>query len=719
MADKVQKQLEDLVPDLQELLSQELFSLKEVKNIIERRRGFEFEIISPDPAVSLDSYKKYIEYELELDKIIESRYRKMKKANKLKGIDTNEIINGDKSKIDLNYSGTSRKRLRVDMNNKRHIHRIFRRCLSRFISNTEVYNSYLSFCRQIKANKLFERVIMNGLSKNPNDENLWLILGSYVLKNRGIIASKNIIQRSLRIIPNNVNLILYLYKLEVKSLMEIVNTYGEDKESIEESISKCYIIFEYGCDNLSEEDSVKFYFSILSIMNQLLSLEEHKDRVEELLEKINGKMEGRRIPIIRLYNYQIKILEHLIWKSTSTGLVSTSDSTDTSTSTSGKEIDKDREDVLLRMFNECCTGGTNINPSKDSNKGMLIPVLQFIYNTVTSKNTENMEVDDDITEIMIDVNPSKGVEERLVNELNNDMGSSNKVNIDSDKEFLIKNYCIIENVYYICLLGSVPEYYDVKECKYTSNIANNEQLKKVKEVYSSYLVSRIEEIVKFTLELNPGDINEIYYHMKVLVHLSEKEDIKNNVRSKLLEKINGIMEKITTIKGLIGVNDELVQIILKLNVDIELKKKVFMSFKSLALNHFKFFINRIFKSEMSISEMIELFLIFYKHNEEYENLKIFLNKLGNMEEFSKFITRNSKYIDVRMYNDLIVYMTDRMEGKMEEMSTNDIEVSEVIKDVNILNGLLENKNMEVSRENKQKISNLNVKLSLFNRSIKV
>ncbi|UKJ89280.2 hypothetical protein MACJ_002528 [Theileria orientalis] len=717
MADKVQKQLEDLVPDLQELLSQELFSLKEVKNIIEKRRGFEFEIISPDPATSLDSYKKYIEYELELDKIIESRYRKMKKANKVKGIDTNGILNRGKSKIDSNYSETSRKRLRIDVNNKRHIHRIFRRCLNRFISNTEVYNSYLSFCRQIKANKLFERVIMNGLSKNPNDENLWLILGSYVLKNRGIIASKNIIQRSLRIIPNNVNLILYLYQLEVKSLMEIVSTYGEDKESIEESISKCYIIFEYGCENLKEEDSVKFYFSTLSIMNQLLSLEEHKERLEDLLEKINTKMEERKIPIIRLYNHQIKLLEHIISKSTTTGAVDTSESADTSTSTSGKELEKDTEDVLLIMFNECYTGGTSTNTSKDYNKGLLIPVLQFIYNTIASKNHENIE-EADLTEIMIDVNPSDGVEERLANEFN-DMGGSTAVHIDGDKEYLIKNYCIIENVYYLCLLGSIPEYYDSKSCKYTSNIANNEQLKRLKGVYSGYLVSRIDEIVKFTLELTPRDINEIYYHMKLLVHLSEIEDNKKDVRSKLLGKINGILEKIVTIRGLVGVNDELVQMILKLNVDFELKKKVFMNFKSLALHNFKFFINRMFSSQLSINEMIELFLIFYKHNEENANLRIFLNKFDNLEEFSKFMKRNSEYIDEKIYNELIAYMADKMEAKVEEMNANEMEVSKVINDVNTLNGWLGNKRIELNRENKQKISNLKVKLSLFNCSINV
>lgn len=84
MADKVQKQLEDFVPDLQELLSQDLFSQNEIKKIIEKRREFEFDIISPDPNISLDSYKKYIKYELELDKLIESRYRKIKKSNNTK-----------------------------------------------------------------------------------------------------------------------------------------------------------------------------------------------------------------------------------------------------------------------------------------------------------------------------------------------------------------------------------------------------------------------------------------------------------------------------------------------------------------------------------------------------------------------------------------------------------------------------------------------------------
>ncbi|BAM41596.1 uncharacterized protein TOT_030000860 [Theileria orientalis strain Shintoku] len=707
MADKVQKQLEDLVPDLQELLSQELFSLKEVKNIIERRRVFEFEIISPDPAVALDSYKKYIEYELELDKIIESRYRKMKKTNRLKGIDINGIIKEDISKGDSNYRGTSRKKLRVDVNNKRHIHRIFRRCLSRFISNTEMYNSYLSFCRQIKANRLFERVIMNGLSKNPNDENLWLILGSYVLKNRGIIASKNIIQRSLRIMPNNVNLILYLYQLEVKSLTEIAATYGEDKESIEESISKCHIIFEYGFENLKEEDAVKLYFSTLSIMNQLLNLKEHKDLLEELLEKINSKMKGRRIPIVRLYNHQINMLENMVSKSANRRLVGTSGSADDGTSASAKESEEE-EDALLRMFGECYTDATTTRTAKDSSKGMLIPVLQFICNTIASKNTEDIEAKDNYTEIRIDVNPSTEVEERPVNELSDDMdGNGNELYIDGDKEYLIKNYCIIENVYYLCLLGRVPEYYDVKECKYTSNMANTEQLKKLEEVYANYMRRRREEVVKFALELSPEDVNEIYYHIKLLVQLAKLEDVEKSVGRKLQKKIKEMLEKLTTIRGLIRVSDELAQMILKLKVDFELKRRAYANFKSLALNHFKFFINSMFSSQLSVDEKIEVFLICYKHNEEYENLKIFLNKLENMEEFVKFTEGNSEHLDEKIYNELVAYMTDEMEAKVERMSTSEIEVSELIKEVSRLNGWIGNRNMEVSRENKQKISNLN------------
>ncbi|XP_954743.1 uncharacterized protein TA02655 [Theileria annulata] len=307
MADRVQKQLEDFAPDLRELLLRDLFTLKEIKSIVDRRRKFEFDIISPDPNLSLISYKNYIKYELELDKLLQSRYRKSKLMNKNKNSNHSTINNTNKSNI------PGRKKFLVEVNNKRYIHRIFRRCINRFIGNIEMYQLYLNYCKKIKSFKLFEKVLVNGISKNPNEEILWLIFASYVLKNKGIRASKNIIQKSLRILPNSLNLLSFLLNLQVKIILNSLNDTNntgtdntlknsdDSKESnleltefttvdspISGEVDKCWIIYKYAHNNLNEADLNLFNDEIISIISKIPSKSPLlKKSLDQLLNNIN------------------------------------------------------------------------------------------------------------------------------------------------------------------------------------------------------------------------------------------------------------------------------------------------------------------------------------------------------------------------------------------------------------------------------------------------
>lgn len=82
MAARVQQQLEDMVPELRKLKELQLFNEDEVRDIVKHRRKYEYMVISTDPAFARNSYKEYISYELELDRLLQGRLRKAQKLSK-------------------------------------------------------------------------------------------------------------------------------------------------------------------------------------------------------------------------------------------------------------------------------------------------------------------------------------------------------------------------------------------------------------------------------------------------------------------------------------------------------------------------------------------------------------------------------------------------------------------------------------------------------------
>lgn len=76
MAARVQQQLEDMVPELRKLKELQIFNEEEVREIVKRRRKYEYMVISTDPVFARNSYREYISYELELDRLLQRRLRK-------------------------------------------------------------------------------------------------------------------------------------------------------------------------------------------------------------------------------------------------------------------------------------------------------------------------------------------------------------------------------------------------------------------------------------------------------------------------------------------------------------------------------------------------------------------------------------------------------------------------------------------------------------------
>ncbi len=71
MTERVALQMESMIPELSDYQERELFSEFEIKQIVQKRRDFEYKINRKIPLLA--DFKRYIEYELHLEQLRKKR----------------------------------------------------------------------------------------------------------------------------------------------------------------------------------------------------------------------------------------------------------------------------------------------------------------------------------------------------------------------------------------------------------------------------------------------------------------------------------------------------------------------------------------------------------------------------------------------------------------------------------------------------------------------
>lgn len=177
MADKVQRVMEDMVPELLDLGKRKVFSKEEIREIIKHRRNFEYKIASRTPI--LRDFLEYLSHEYELERIRNTRT----KALKLK-----KRTIGDYSIIRL-------------------IHFIFKRALRKFPSDEKLWLQNIDFCLKSGSSKALQRSLISALKHNPNNSVFWLIMSDRELQNGNSKEARSAILLGLRV--NKSSLILW------------------------------------------------------------------------------------------------------------------------------------------------------------------------------------------------------------------------------------------------------------------------------------------------------------------------------------------------------------------------------------------------------------------------------------------------------------------------------------------------------------------------------
>ncbi|ETO64412.1 hypothetical protein F444_18048 [Phytophthora nicotianae P1976] len=186
MADKVQITMEKMVPELEDLQARKIFSADEIRQIVDKRRGFEYSL-QRMPLRKIDAMR-YIEYELKLDALRAARKERLGLV---------KVTLGD-------TAGTKR------------VHNIFDRVLFKHRGSVELWLQYVAFCKREGSSRVLSAVFSRALQSHPRSAELWIEAASYEFGvNLNVESARVLMQRAIRLNKHNQKLWLEYFRLEL------------------------------------------------------------------------------------------------------------------------------------------------------------------------------------------------------------------------------------------------------------------------------------------------------------------------------------------------------------------------------------------------------------------------------------------------------------------------------------------------------------------------
>lgn len=166
----MQQIMEQMLPELEDLIDKGIFTEKEVKQIIQKRRNFEYQMNRR--AIRKIDVLRYVTYEQNLDTLRQLRKERL-------GI---------------------KKGTMSDSSGKRRVHFIFNRACNRFRFDIKLWFQYFDYCVRSKSSKLLSKAFAKCLQLHPHNSALWIRAASWEFQhNQNISNARMLMQRALRI----------------------------------------------------------------------------------------------------------------------------------------------------------------------------------------------------------------------------------------------------------------------------------------------------------------------------------------------------------------------------------------------------------------------------------------------------------------------------------------------------------------------------------------
>jgi U3 small nucleolar RNA-associated protein 6 len=175
MADTVQILMEKMIPELEDLQQKKLFIPEEIRQIVQKRRDFEY-MMKRIPMQKVDALR-YIEYEANLEALRQKRKERSGMVNLVASFEKDTIR---ELTILCAFDFVGLKKTSVsDFAGVRRIHSIFDRLLYKHRGSIDLWLQYINFCKNDGSEKILSKVFSRALQVHPRSEEIWIEAASH------------------------------------------------------------------------------------------------------------------------------------------------------------------------------------------------------------------------------------------------------------------------------------------------------------------------------------------------------------------------------------------------------------------------------------------------------------------------------------------------------------------------------------------------------------
>eukprot|EP00218_Dolichomastix_sp_CCMP3274_P008299 CAMPEP_0170135540 /NCGR_PEP_ID=MMETSP0033_2-20121228/2529_1 /TAXON_ID=195969 /ORGANISM="Dolichomastix tenuilepis, Strain CCMP3274" /LENGTH=608 /DNA_ID=CAMNT_0010371141 /DNA_START=25 /DNA_END=1851 /DNA_ORIENTATION=+ len=275
MAETVNHMMERMLDELEDLEKRNLFSHAEVKQIVAKRREWEYRM--KRRGVELETFLGSIEYDMKLEKLRKHRQKA------------------------LSYDHDRGAQGKADHCITQRIHFTFERALKRYPQDLSLWRRYFEFCKASKSNKVLSRVLARSLRRHPTEASLWAYAASWEFEdNNNPTTARTLMQRGLRMCKESVLLwqeylrfeLLYAQRLRERRALLGLDTAGPGEEEVEEGEAAALklvlqnavagVVLRKALQALPK--SLEFRFEVLRVLEGFEETEALAAQVDESLE---------------------------------------------------------------------------------------------------------------------------------------------------------------------------------------------------------------------------------------------------------------------------------------------------------------------------------------------------------------------------------------------------------------------------------------------------
>ncbi|XP_062852641.1 U3 small nucleolar RNA-associated protein 6 homolog [Trichomycterus rosablanca] len=187
MADQVQQRLEERIPGFEQLQRVGLFTNKEIKSVLKRCTALEYKLHRS--VLSKEDFISYIQYEINLLELIKKRRARV---------------------------GYQFKREDIEFPIIQRINSVFRRALSKWQDDVQLWLSQVAFCKKWGTKGQLSKIFSSMLAIHPDKPSLWIMAAKCEMEDRDSSESaRHLFLRALRFHPENKKVYQEYFRMEL------------------------------------------------------------------------------------------------------------------------------------------------------------------------------------------------------------------------------------------------------------------------------------------------------------------------------------------------------------------------------------------------------------------------------------------------------------------------------------------------------------------------